>query len=49
MIKDIIDLLRIDEFYGISKNIDISKGLYSIPTSVKDGMKQIKRAWKSKK
>ena len=49
MIKDIIDLLQHNEYYGISKNIDIAKGYYSIPTSFNGAKKQIIRIWKSKK
>jgi hypothetical protein len=49
MIKGIIDLLQLDNFYGISKRIDVAKGLYEIPKSFSDGTKQLKRAWKSKR
>lgn len=49
MIQGILDLLQLDNFYGVSNNIDIAKGLYSIPKSITDGTTQIKRAWKSKK
>jgi len=49
MIQGILDLLQLDNFYGVSNNIDIAKGLYSIPKSISDGTTQIKRAWKSKK
>lgn len=49
MVKNIIDLLNTMDFYGVSKNIDIAKGIYSIPTTFNDGKKQIKRIWKSKK
>lgn len=48
MIKTIIDLLGESEYYGISKEIDRAKGMYSIPYTWKDGRKQIKRIWKSK-
>jgi hypothetical protein len=49
MITNIIDLLNTMDFYGVSKNIDIAKGINEIPTSVKGASKQIKRIWKSKK
>lgn len=49
MITNIIDLLNTMDFYGVSKNTDIAKGINSIPTSFSDGKKQIKRIWKSKK
>ena len=40
----IIKLLNIDEFYGISENIEIAKGKYKLSETVKEGIKQIKRA-----
>lgn len=49
MIKEIIDLLNYAEFYSVDKNIDRAKGLYAIPYTWKQGGKQIKRIWKSKK
>jgi len=44
MIKQIIEMLRISEFYGCSKDIDIAKGIHKIPTSVKEVVEQTKRA-----
>jgi len=35
MIKNIITMLQLDEFYQASENIHIAKGLYSIPTDMK--------------
>jgi hypothetical protein len=49
MIKNILDLLSLDNYYGVSTNIDIAKGYYSIPKSFSDGKKQLKRVIKSKK
>lgn len=49
MIKGIIDLLQLDNFYGVSHNVDIAKGIYQLPKSFSDGTKQLKRVWKSKK
>jgi len=49
MVKNIIDLLNTNDFYGVSKRVDIAKGINEIPTSVKGASKQIKRIWKSKK
>ena len=40
MITNIIDLLNTMDFYGVSKNIDIAKGINSIPTSFGDAKKQ---------
>lgn len=49
MIKDIINLLMMSEHYGISKNIDLAKGMYSMPNSFSDAYKQVKRIIKSKR
>ncbi len=47
MIEQILELLASDEFYGVSKNIDIAKGKYKIAKSIKEVTEQIKRedAW----
>ena len=45
MIKHLIDLLNTNDYYGVSKNIDIAKGKYAVPYSWKDAIKQIKRIW----
>jgi hypothetical protein len=39
----IIKLLQIDDFYGVSENIEIAKGKYKLPQTLKEGYKQIKR------
>ena len=39
----IIKLLNIDNFYGISEEIEIAKGKYKLPLTLKEGLKQIKR------
>ena len=36
MIKTLIDLLSLDEFYGVSKNVDTAKGLYKRPETLKE-------------
>lgn len=38
-----IKLLNIDNFYGETENIEIAKGKYKLPESIKEGIKQIKR------
>jgi hypothetical protein len=43
MIELIIRLLSIDDFYSKSENIDIAKGKYKRPMTIKEGMKQRKR------
>jgi hypothetical protein len=49
MIKNIIDLLAMDDFYGISHNVDIAKGINKRPNSWKAFKELMKRHWKSKK
>lgn len=48
MIKSIIDLLNISDFYGVSKNVDIAKGMYKYPRNMSEGKMLLKRIWKSK-
>ena len=48
MIKSIIDLLAMDDFYGVSKNVDIAKGINKKPRNWKEVKELIKRYWKSK-
>lgn len=49
MIRNILDLLKLDEFYGKSENIEIAKGKYQIPITVKQAYKQGKRTLKNLK
>ena len=49
MLKHIIDLLAIDDFYEASENVQIAKGLYSYETGVKAIYKQKKREQMLKK
>jgi hypothetical protein len=49
MIKAIIDLLAMDDYYGVSENIDIAKGINKKPSNWKAVKQIIKRHWKSKK
>jgi hypothetical protein len=49
MIKHIIDLLQIDEFYEASENVHIAKGLYNYETGLKAIYKQKKREQMLKK
>lgn len=46
MIKHILDLLALDEFYAQSELIEIAKGKYKRVTTFKEGFKQIKRQLK---
>jgi hypothetical protein len=47
--KDIIDLLVLREYYGVSKRIDTAKGMYKLPYNFTELKKLWKRIWKSKK
>ena len=49
MIANIINLLVMDDYFGVSKRIDRAKGMYEVPKSFKGAKKQIKRILKSKK
>jgi hypothetical protein len=40
MIKNIIAMLSIDNFYGVSENIDIAKGKYAYTTSFRKMTRQ---------
>ena len=35
MLKNILDLLKLDDYYGVSPLIDISKVKYEAPSSLK--------------
>lgn len=48
MIKTVIDLLNLFDFYGISEDIDIAKGKYKYPETISEGKELLKRIWKSK-
>jgi len=43
MIKQIIDILQVDNFYGQSEVIETAKGAYLYPTTFKQFVKVIKR------
>ena len=46
MIKNILDLLALQEHYGQSETIEIAKGKYQLVKTWKQGFEQIKRQWK---
>ena len=50
MVELIIQMLDLQEWKGISKNIDFAKGSHKLPTNIKEGWKQYKRekAWQRK-
>ena len=39
----ILQLLSLDNFYGLSEEVEIAKGKYKLPLTFKDGFKQLKR------
>lgn len=43
MIQLIIQLLAIDDYFGVSRNIDIAKGKNALPKGIKGIYKQAKR------
>jgi len=45
----VLKLLEIDNFYGISEEIEVAKGKYKLPTTLKEGVKQIKRGYYEKR
>jgi len=45
----VLKLLRLDDFYGVSENIDIAKGKYKMPESFNEGFKFIKRKLNEKR
>jgi len=40
----LIKLLNLDDFYGVDETIEVAKGKYKLAQTVKEGIKQIKRA-----
>jgi len=49
MIKEILNLLMLDNHYGQSETIEIAKGKYELPNSFSKGINQIKRLIKCQK
>lgn len=47
MIKTLIDLLSLDNFYGVSKNVDIAKGLYKRPGTISECKELVIRLYKN--
>jgi len=46
MIEEALELLRLDEWYGRGEHIEIAKGRNKRPTSIKEIINSIKRAYK---
>jgi hypothetical protein len=49
MIEQILNLLRVDDFYGNTNAIEIAKGKYKLPETVKEVFKLTRREIKYKK
>ena len=49
MIKLILELLQQDEFLEGGEAIQIAKGKYELPTTIKGTTKKIKRQWQLKR
>ena len=49
MIKHILKMLMMHEHYKQSENIEIAKGKYELQSTIKGGIKQIKRQWQKLK
>lgn len=45
MIRNIIDLLQIDEFYGKNDKINFAKGINQFPQTMDEAKELIKRVW----
>jgi len=43
MIKNILEMLILDDFYGVSDRVDIAKGRYELTNTIKEGYEQGKR------
>lgn len=48
MIKQIIEILQMSDYYGESETIDIAKGKYALPHTLSEAIKLIKRNFYSK-
>lgn len=50
MISLILDLLKMDDYKGVSENIDIAKGKYKYPEDKKEFKNMVnRRLWQKKK
>lgn len=45
IIKTVLDLLPLDDYYGVSKRVDIAKGLYKKPSNWSELSKLLKRIY----
>ena len=49
MIRQVIQLLQIDDWLNAGEYTEIAKGKYQLPTTLKGATKKIKRLWQSKR
>ena len=49
MIKNILSLLSLKEYYGVSEVVEVAKGKHKTPNTVIEAYKQFKRALKWQK
>lgn len=43
--KELLDLLHSQEWFGVSENVDIAKGKHEMVTNWRDATQKIKRQW----
>ena len=48
-LENILTALRSGSHYGVSKEIDIAKGVNKFPMTINDGFKILYRKWQSRK
>lgn len=49
MIKQVIQLLQMDDWLNSGEYTEIAKGKYKLPITLKEATKKIKREWQSRK
>ena len=47
--KQLIDLLAMSDYYGVSERVDIAKGKYKTPNTFSEFWKMVKRYYYGKK
>jgi hypothetical protein len=45
MLKNIIDLLKMNDYYGVDERIDIAKGKYEPPKTLREAFNKRNRQW----
>ena len=45
MIKEVLNLLQLDDWLNAGEFTEIAKGKYQLPTTLKGATKKIKRQW----